>query len=44
MPGHLKPHTTPHTIAYIKGHDIIVGLLENAGATPNYVSVYKYSM
>ena len=35
---------TPHTIAYIKGHDIIVDALENAGATPNYVSVYKYSM
>ena len=44
MPGHLPPHITPHTIAYIKGHDIIADTLENAGATPNYVSVYKYSM
>ena len=40
----LKPLTTPHTIAHINGHDIIVDVLENAGATPDYVSVYKYSM
>ena len=40
----LPLHTTPHTISYVNGHDIIVDLLENAGATPDYVSVYKYSM
>ena len=38
------PYITPHTIAYIDGHNIIVDALENAGATPDYVSVYKYSM
>ena len=35
---------TPHTIAYINGHNKIAHIIENAGATPNYVSVYKYSM
>ena len=35
-------HTTPHTVAYINGHNTIVQLLENAGATPNYVSIYMY--
>ena len=34
--------TTPHTVAYINGHNTIVEFLENAGATPNYVSVYMY--
>ena len=34
--------TTPHTVAYINGHNTIVQLLENAGVTPNYVSVYMY--
>ena len=33
---------TPHTIAYINGHNTIVQVLENAGATPDYVSVYMY--
>ena len=33
---------TPHTIAYINGRNTIVQLLENAGATPDYVSVYMY--
>ena len=45
MTRHLRPlHTTPHTNAYIKGHDTIAHIFENAGATPDYVSIYKYSM
>ena len=34
--------TTPHTEAYIRGHNTIVQFLENAGATSDYVSVYMY--
>ena len=33
-------YITPHTVAYINGHNEIAHILENAGATPNYVSVY----
>ena len=45
MTRHLRPlHTTPHTNAYIKGHDTIAHIFENAGATPDYVNIYKYSM
>ena len=40
----MGPYTTPHTVAYINGHNEIAHILENTGATPNYVSVYKYSM
>ena len=36
------PRTTPHTVAYIYGHNTTVQLLENAGGTPNYVSVGMY--
>ena len=42
MIGYYSTQTTPHTIAYIKGHSTIVQFLENAGATPDYVSVYMY--
>ena len=38
--GRYVTKTTPHTVAYINGHNTIVECLENAGATPVYVSVY----
>ena len=40
--GNYRTETTPHTVAYISGHKTIVEFLENAGATPNYVSIYMY--
>ena len=40
--GSYYTRATPHTVAYIKGHNTIVQLLENAGATPDYVSIYMY--
>ena len=42
MDGRYCTHGTAHTIAYIRGHNTIVQFLENAGATPDYVSVYMY--
>ena len=39
--GSYCTRTTPHTVAYINGYNTIVKFLENAGATPDYVSVYN---
>ena len=42
--GSYVTDTTPHTVAYVNDHNTIVEFLENAGATPDYVSIYMYEV